>query len=136
MSTTEMVEGHEASELTASPLEFFSPEEPALNPVVLLLRVETLDGNPLPERFLTVPNCHDLSIECGEEEPCQVELLSMYEACLTFKENAIISDLVIKLMAVKTWIGVPVVITAVILSRDKVDQIVLVREKGRKEREA
>ena len=38
-------------------------------------------------------------------------------------------------MAVKTWIGVPVVITAVILSRDKVDQIMLAREKGRKEKE-
>ena len=100
MSTTEMVEGHETSELTASPPEFFSPEEPALNPLVLLLWVKTLDGNPLPERFLTVPNCCDLSIECEEEEPYQVELLSAYEACLTFKENAIITDLAIKLMAV------------------------------------
>ena len=59
----------------------------------------------------------------------------MYEACLTFKENAIIADLAIKLMAVKTWIRVPVVITAVILSWDKVDQIMLAREKGRKEKE-
>ena len=34
-----------------------------------------------------------------------------------------------------TWIGLPVVITTVILNRDKADQIILVREQGRKERE-
>ena len=62
-------------------------------------------------------------------------MLSTYEACLAYKENVIITDLAIKLMAVETWIGLPVVITAVILNRDKADQIILVREQGRKERE-
>ena len=38
-------------------------------------------------------------------------------------------------MAVEMWIGLPVVITAVILSRDKVDQIILVREQSRIEKE-
>ena len=99
------------------------------------MHVETLDGSPLPEKFLTTPNCHDLSIECGEEELYKVELLSAYEACLTFKENVITIDLAIKLMAVEIWIGVPKTITVVMLSREKVDQIILVREQGRKERE-
>ena len=69
MSIMEKAEGQEASKPTTSRPEFLSPEEPTLNPLVLLLRVETLDGNSLPDRFLTVPNCRDLSIECGEEEP-------------------------------------------------------------------
>ena len=84
---------------------------------------------------MVTPNCHNLSIECREEEPYKVELLSAYEACLTYKENVIIAYLAIKLMAVETWLGLPIVITAVILNRDKVDQIILVREQGRKERE-
>ena len=95
-----------------------------------------MDGSPFPETFLTIPNCHDLSIECGEEEPYKIELLSTCEDSLTFKEKGIITDLTIKLMAVETWIGVPVVITTVMLSREKVDQMILVREQGRKEREA
>ena len=129
MATTEAMDSHGANMMAASPMEFHSLGEPMLNPLVLLLCVETLDGRPLPEKFF------DLSIECGEEEPYKVELLSTYEACLTYKENVIIVDLAIKLMAVETWIGLPVVINAVILSRDKVDQIILVREQGRKERE-
>ena len=62
-------------------------------------------------------------------------MLSAYEACLAYKENVIIADLAIKLMAVETWIRLPVVITAVISNRDEVDQIILVREQGKKERE-
>ena len=115
---------------------FISLGEPVLNLIVLLLRVETLDGSPLPNKFLTIPNCRNLSIECGEVEPYQVELLSAYEACLTFTEDVVVTDLVIKLMAVETWISVPAVITTVVLNREKVDQIVLVREQGREEREA
>ena len=129
------MDGHMANAMADSPMEFHSLVEPMLNPLVLLLHVETLDGSPLPEKFFTIPNCCDLSIKCGEEEPYKVELLSTYEACLTYKENVIIADLAIKLMAVETWIGLPIVITAVILNRDKVDQIILVREQGRKEKE-
>ena len=55
---------------------------------------------------------------------------------MTFTEDVVVTDLAIKLMAVETWISVPVVITAVVLNQEKVDQIVLVREQGRKEREA
>ena len=38
-------------------------------------------------------------------------------------------------MAVETWIVLPVVITAVILSKDKVDKIIQVREQSRKDKE-
>ena len=135
MATNEMMDHHGTDMTVASPKEFHSLGKPTLNPLVLLLHVETLDGSLLPEKFLTILNCHDLSNECREEEPYKVELLSAYEACLTYKENVIIADLEIRLMAVETWIGLPIVITAVILNRDKVDQIILVRQQGRKERE-
>ena len=110
MATNETTDCHGADAMVASPMEFHSLREPKLNPLVLLLHVETLDGSSLPEKFLTIPNCHDLSIECGEEEPYKVEWLSAYEACLTYKENVIIVDLAIKLMAVETWIGLLIVI--------------------------
>ena len=126
MAATDATGGHRAEMVAALP---------TLNPLILLLHIETLDGSALPEKFLTIPNCHDLSIECREEKPYKVELLSTYEACLTYKENVIIVDLAIKLIAVEMWIGLPVVITAVIMSRDKVDQIILVRKQSRIEKE-
>ena len=135
MAVNDSIDGHGTYNLVVSPTEFHSLGEPPLNPLVLLLRVETLDGSSLPEKFLTMSNCRDLSIECGEEEPYKVELLSAYEACLTYKEDVVIAELAIKLMAVETWIALPVVITAVILSKDKVDKIIQVQEQSRKDKE-
>ena len=135
MAANDSIDGHRTDNSVVSPTEFHSLGEPPLNPLVLLLRVETLDGSSLPEKFLTVSNCHDLSIECGEEEPYKVELLSTYEACLTYKEDVVIVELAIKLMAVETWIALPVVITAVIPSKDTVDKIIQVWEQSRKDKE-
>ena len=135
MAANDSIDGHRTDNLVVSPTKFHSLGEPPLNLLVLLLCVETLDRSPLPEKFLTVSNCHDLSIECGEEEPYKVELLSAYEACLTYKEDVVIMELAIKLMAVETWIALPVVITAVILSKYKVDKIIQVREQSRKDKE-
>ena len=95
MVATDAMDGHRADAAVASPMEFHSLGEPTLNLLVLLPCRETLDGNVLPEKFLTIPNCCDLSIDCGEEEPYKLELLSAYEACLTYKESVIIADLAI-----------------------------------------
>ena len=129
------IDGNGTDNPIVSPTEFHSLGKPPLNLLVLLLCVETLDGSSLPEKFLTVSNCHDLSIECGEEKPSKVELLSACEACLTYKEDVVIAELAIKLMAVETWIALPAVITAVILSKDKVDKIIQVWEQSRKDKE-
>ena len=135
MAANDSIDGHGTDNPVVSPTKFHSLGEPPLNLLVLLLHVETLHGSSLSEKFLTVSNCHDLSIECGEEEPYKVELLSAYEDCLTYKEDVVIMELAIKLMAVETWIALPVVITAVILSKDKVDKIIQVREQSRKDKE-
>ena len=135
MAGNDSTDGHGTYNPVVSPTKFHSLGEPLLNPLVLLLRVETLDGSSLPEKFLTMSNCRDLSIECGEEEPYKVELLSAYETCLAYKEDVVITELAIKLMAVETWITLPVVKTAVILSKDKVDKIIQVREQSRKDKE-
>ena len=129
------IDGHGTDNPVVSPTKLHSLGEPLLNPLVLLLCVETLDRSSLPEKFLTMSNCCNLSIECGEEEPYKVELLSAYEACLTYKEDVVIVELAIKLMAVETWITLPVVITVVILSKDKVDKIIQVQEQNRKDKE-
>ena len=102
MATNETMNGHGTNSDSSFTHGISFPGGAHTDLLVLLLCVKTLDGSPLPEKFLTIPNCHNLSIECGEEEPYKVGLLSPYEACLTYKENEIITDLAIKLMAVET----------------------------------
>ena len=92
MAAIKTMDDHGVDVTAASPMEFHALGGSMLNPLALLLHVETLDGSPLPENILTIPNHCDLSIKCGEEEPFKVELLSAYEACLTYKEDVIITN--------------------------------------------
>ena len=52
MATNKTMDGHGPEATITSPTEFHSLGEPMLNLLVLLLHVETLDGSPLPEKFL------------------------------------------------------------------------------------
>ena len=104
------------------------------NPLVLLLGVEALDGSPLPEK-LTIPNCCDMSMNEEKKNYIQGRIAQCLQSLSHLQKNVIIADLAVKLMAVKTWIGLLAVITSFVLGRDKVDQIILVREWSRIEKE-
>ena len=57
--------------------------------------------------------------------------MSNHEACLTFKENVTLGLVAGDLMSVENWMGIPVVITVIILGRNKVRAIVEARERHR-----
>ena len=55
--------------------------------------------------------------------------MSEYEACLTFKREVTLGMVPGELMSIEDWMGVPIVITVLILGRNKVGAIVEAREK-------
>ena len=56
-------------------------------------------------------------------DPFDVEVMSEYEACLTFKREVILGMVAGELMSIEDWMGVPVVITVLILGRNKIGAI-------------
>ena len=67
-----------------------------------------------------------------------VEILSPHELCLTYKKGVELGLIAGELMAIKTWMDFPALITVVIITRSKVKDIVKARQKYRqiqKERE-
>ena len=67
----------------------------------------------------------------GHHDPYEIEILSNHEACLTFKESVTLGLAAGDLMSVEDWMGIPVVITVIILERSKVRAIVEARERHR-----
>ena len=67
----------------------------------------------------------------GHHDPYEIEILSNHEACLTFKESVTLGLAAEDLMSVEDWMGIPVVITVIILGRSKVRAIVEARERHR-----
>ena len=60
-----------------------------------------------------------------------VEIISPHELCLTYKKGVELGRITGELMAIKTWMDFPVLITVVIITSSKVDDIVEARQKYR-----
>ena len=61
--------------------------------------------------------------------PHAVEILSQHEICLTYKQGITLGHITGELMAIKSWMDFPILVTIVTIKRSKVDTIVEARQK-------
>ena len=103
-----------------------------MNPLVLLVRIEHVDGQPIKSEVLMETSFKDL---CAHTNPVHilnaVEILSPHELCLTYKKGVELGQIAGELMAIESWMDFPVLITVVIITRSKVDDIVKARQRHR-----
>ena len=125
----EMDDGH------GSLSEFESiSSSPELHKLVLLMRVCTYEGGAVNPELFTRSNIRELCLGCkGYYDPYDIEIMSSYEVCLTFKKEVTPGLVAGDLMSVENWIGVSVMVTVVILSKNKVRAILEARERHRQE---
>ena len=103
-----------------------------VNPLVLLVRIEHVDGRPIKSEVLMEASFKDLCVHTNPvHTPSAVEILSPHELCLTYKKGVELSQIAGELMAIETWMDFPVLIMVVIITRSKVDNIVKARQKYR-----
>ena len=67
----------------------------------MLMRIEKENGNPLPESLMNTQQLNVFCVRYVGEQPYHIELLSSYEACISYKEGVVIavvanSDVVFK----------------------------------------
>ena len=106
-----------------------------VNLMVLLVRIEHVDGRPIEPEILTEETFRELCQYANpDHEPFAVEILSPHEICITYRQGVSLGQVVGELMAVESWRDFPILITVVIIKRSKVDLIVEVRQKYRQER--
>ena len=105
---------------------------PELHKLVLLMRVCTYEGGVVDPELFTRNNIRELCLGCkGYYDPYDIEIISNHEVCLTFKKEVILGLVVGDIMTVGDWMGVPVIVTVVILGKDKVRAILEARKKYR-----
>ena len=63
--------------------------------------------------------------------PNAVEILSPYEICLTYEKGVVLGRVAGELMAIELWMDFPILITVVIITRSKVNEINEARQKHR-----
>ena len=94
---------------------------PELHKLVLLMRVSNYEEQAVePELFMQSKTWKLCLSSRSHYDPYEIEILSDHGACLTFKKNVMLGLVVGDLMSVEDWMGVPIVITVIILGRSKV----------------
>ena len=110
-------------------------DEVQVNSMVLLVRIEHVDGRPIEPEILTETTFRELcQFAYSNHEPFAIEILSPHEVCITYRQGVSLGQVAGELMAIESWRDFPILITIVIIKRSKVDSIVEVRQKYRQER--
>ena len=105
-----------------------------INPMVLLVRIEYVDGRLIEPEMLTETTFCELCLYANSSyEPYTVEILSPHEVCITYRQAVPLGQLAGELMVIESWRDFPILITIVIIKRLKVASIVEVRQKYRQE---
>ena len=101
-----------------------------LNPMVLWVRVEHVNGRPMEPEILTEATFKKLCTYTNPPHtPHAVEILHLHEICLTYKQGITLGHVAGELMAIEFWMDFPILFTVVIIKRSKVDAIVEARLK-------
>ena len=112
--------------------DIYTDTNVTLNPIILLVRVEHVDGRPIEPEILTEAAFKELcTFTNPSHTPHAVEILSLHEICLTYKQGITLGHVAGDLMAIESWIDFPILVTVVIIKRSKVDAIVEARQKHR-----
>ena len=110
-------------------------DEVQVKSMVLLVRIEHVDGRPIEPEILTETTfCELCQFANSNHEPFAIEILSPHEVCITYRQGVSLGQVAGELMAIESWRDFPILITVVVIKRSKVDSIVEVRQKYRQER--
>ena len=103
-----------------------------LNSMVLLVRAEHVDSQPIEPEIFTETSFRELCVHTNPVHiPHAVEILSPHKVCLTYQQGIILGHVAGGVMAVESWMDFPILVMVVIMKRAKVDKIVEARQKHR-----
>ena len=109
-------------------MEYASLVETPPSVMILLLRIVKMGCEPLPEVLMVPRYLNMLCTQYVGEQPFHLEFLNQYKVCITFKEGVPISVIAGRLMNVSTWQDHSVVMSCMIVPRNRVDTTVQARE--------
>ena len=91
-----------------------------------------MKGGAVDPELFTRSHVRELCLGCkGHYDPFDIKIMSNHEVCLTFKKEVTLGFVTRDLMAVGDLVGVPVIVTVIIIGKNKVRAILESREKYR-----
>ena len=87
-----------------------------INPLVLLVSIEHVDGRPIEPEVFTKNSIRKICTHTNPAHtPNAVKILSPHELCLTYERGVVLGQVTGELMAIESWMDFPILVTVVII---------------------
>ena len=128
MASNEIEEGSATERVTPEETDYNSVSDVPISMIKVLMRIEKVNGDPLPESLMNPQQLNVFCVQYVGEQPYHIELLSPYEACISYREGVVIAVVAGRLMNAATWNGIPLVVICILVPRERMSAIVKAHE--------
>ena len=128
MASNEIEEGSATERVAQEETDYNSVSDVPISTLKVLMRIEKVNGNPLPESLMNPQQLNVFCVQYVGEQPYNIELLSSYEACISYREGVVIAVVAGRLMNATVWNEIPLVVSYTLVPRERMSAIVKAHE--------
>ena len=117
--------GQPQRRLAQEETDYNSVSDVPISVLIVLMRIEKVNGDPLPESLMDPQQLNIFCVQYAGEQPYHIELLSSYEACISYREGVVIAVVIAgRLMNVTAWNEIPLVVSCTLVPKERMSAIV------------
>ena len=87
MALSKIEEGSAIERVAQEGTEYNSVSDVPILVLKILMRIKKVNGEPLPESLMNPQQLNIFCVQYVGEQPYHIELLSSYEACISYREE-------------------------------------------------
>ena len=126
MASNEIEEGSATEKVAQEETDYNSVSDVPILTLKVLMRIEKVNGRLMNPQQLNV-----FCVQYVGEQPYHTELLSSYEACISYREGVVIAVVAGRLMNATAWNEIPLVVSCTLVPRERMSAIVKAHENVR-----
>ena len=108
--------------------DYNSVSDVPISTIKVLMRIEKVNGDPLPASLMNPQQLNVFCVQYAGEQPYHIELLSSYEACISYREGVVIAVVAGRLMNATAWNEIPLVVSCTPVPKERMSVIVKAHE--------
>ena len=124
MASNEIEEGSATERVAQEETDYNSVSDVPISVLKVLMRIEKVNGDPLPESLMNPQQINVFCVQYAGEQPYNIELLSSYEACISYREGVVIAVVAGRLMNATAWNEIPLVVSCTLVPKERMSAIV------------
>ena len=124
MASNEIEEGSATERVAQEETDYNWVSDVPISVLKVLMRIEKVNGDSLPESLMNPQQLNIFCVQYAGEQPYHIELLSSYEACISYREVVVIAVVAGRLMNATAWNEIPLGVSCTLVPKERMSAIV------------